>query len=329
MSVPVSLAASLGVQPGLEAQTAAPRISVVVPVYMSAATLPVLLSRLDGTLSRLDPQYEVICVDDCSRDESWSVLTSLKAQYREHLRIVRLLLNSGQHNAVLCGLSLTRGDIVVTMDDDLQHPPEEVPKLTTAIESGYDLVIGAYTSKRNTSLTSWGGAMIDGLLRRIFNLPDDFQLTSFRAISRAVVENVNEMGGSFPYITAMLLSSASKHKNVLVEHHPRLEGRSNYTISRSLHLAANLIFYYSSYPVQFVALMCMLSVLFFGGSGLVSVYLYLTVGSSVTGWTSIIVIMSLFNSLTLVCLFIFAVYIARFHRQLTRTRSGYRVGQIL
>ncbi len=305
-----------------------PKISVVVPVYNSAASLPVLLDRLSTVLSTMGREYQIICVDDCSRDESWSVLQTLKERYGDRLKIIRLLVNSGQHNAILCGFSLVTGDVVVTMDDDLQNPPEELPRLILAAEEGFDLVIGAYDSKKHTRVRNFSGAAIDWLLRRMFDLPAMFQLTSFRAARRSVIDQVNDMGALYPYITAMLLANSSRRQNVQVEHHPRLIGRSHYTMSRSLSLASNLILNYSSYPMLFVAAICLVSMLVFLTAGIVYTYLVATQGTSVPGWASLFLAMSFFNSLTLLCLFVFAMYMSRFHRQLTRTRVGYRIGQI-
>jgi polyisoprenyl-phosphate glycosyltransferase len=305
-----------------------PKISVVVPVYNSAASLPVLLDRLSTVLSTMGREYQIICVDDCSRDESWSVLQTLKERYGDRLKIIRLLVNSGQHNAILCGFSLVTGDVVVTMDDDLQNPPEELPRLILAAEEGFDLVIGAYDSKKHTRVRNFSGAAIDWLLRRMFDLPATFQLTSFRAARRSVIDQVNDMGALYPYITAMLLANSSRRQNVQVEHHPRLIGRSHYTMSRSLSLASNLILNYSSYPMLFVAAICLVSMLVFLTAGIVYTYLVATQGTSVPGWASLFLAMSFFNSLTLLCLFVFAMYMSRFHRQLTRTRVGYRIGQI-
>src|SRR5919197_2201758 len=121
MAEPASLPLSLmSLEP---TSSRAPKISVVIPVYGSAETLPPLLGRLTTTLDGIGGDYEVICVDDCSKDASWSVLVDLKRRY-PRLRIVQLLVNSGQHNALPCGFSIVSGDIVVTMDDDLQNPPE-------------------------------------------------------------------------------------------------------------------------------------------------------------------------------------------------------------
>ncbi len=304
------------------------RISVVIPVYNSAESLPILTERLHRVLSALGRDFEIVFVDDRSRDNSWRVLEQLKAQYGKSLRIARLLVNSGQHNAVLCGLYLSTGAVVITMDDDLQNPPEEIPRLVAAIDQGYDLAIGAYDSKKHTRVRNLGGDMIDWLLRRIFNLPPDFQLTSFRAAKRVVVDNVCQMGGVFPYITAMMFSNASNYVNVPVRHDPRLYGRSNYNLNRSLRLAANLIFSYSSYPLQFVMVLCLLAFFVSVTFGTITIVRAFLADITVPGWASTVVIVSFFNALTLLGLVIFGVYISRISQQITRTRLPYTISEL-
>ena len=134
------------------------------------------------------------------------MLKRLKAAHPDQLRIVHLLTNKGQHNAVLCGFSVSRGEIVVTMDDDLQNPPEEVPRLVEAIDRGFDLAIGAYDSKKHSAGRNLGGALIDWVQRRIFKLHDGTELTSFRATRRIVVDNVvADWGVSSPMSPACCL----------------------------------------------------------------------------------------------------------------------------
>ncbi len=306
----------------------ATKISIVIPVFNSEESLPILTERLHQVLTALGRDFEIIFVDDRSRDHSWHVLEQLKAQYGPTLRIARLLVNSGQHNAVLCGLYLSTGAIVITMDDDLQNPPEEIPKLVAAIDQGYDLAIGAYDSKKHTRIRNLGGDMIDWLLRRIFNLPSDFQLTSFRAAKRIVVDNVCQMGGVFPYITAMMFSNASNYANVPVRHDPRPYGRSNYNLNRSLRLAANLIFSYSSYPLQFIMILCLLALLVSVAFGMITIVRVFLADITVPGWASTVVIVSFFNALTLLGLVIFGVYISRISQQITRTRLPYTISEL-
>lgn len=302
------------------------RISIVVPVYSSAATLPVLVERLVRALD--GRQFEIILVDDCSRDGSWAVLKALKTQYGGLLKIVRLLTNRGQHNAILCGFSRATGDIVVTMDDDLQNPPEEVPKLVAAVAGGFDLAIAAYDSKKHSTSRNVAGILVDSVQRHIFKLPRHFALTSFRAISRAVVDQVNLMGGVFPYVTAMLLSNASTYTNVPVEHHPRFDGRSNYSVKKGVRLSANLLLSYSSLPVAFVGVVCAFA--FLSSTALAGVTLYraLAYGTSVPGWASTILVLTLLDSIMLLVMLIVLVYIVRINQQFTRTRVSYAIGEI-
>ena len=304
------------------------KISIVVPVYKSSASLEIIVTRLHIILKQMNRDYEIILVDDCSPDYSWDVLKNLKKQYSKTLKIAKLLVNSGQHNAILCGLYLSTGVIVVTMDDDLQNPPEEIPKLVDAIDQGFDLVIGAYDSKKHSGIRKSSGRMIDWILRQIFGLPRNFQLTSFRATTRIVVDNVCQMSGVFPYITAMMLSNASSYTNVLVRHDPRPFGRSNYNLKRSFSLAANLIFSYSPYPLYLVAALCLLAFLCAVIFGVVIVYQVFTQGSSVPGWASMVVIVSFFNAFTLLCLVIFGIYLSRISQQLTRTRLSYTISEL-
>jgi dolichol-phosphate mannosyltransferase/undecaprenyl-phosphate 4-deoxy-4-formamido-L-arabinose transferase len=304
------------------------KISVVVPVYRSEQSLAELVSGLVDVLGAMERPFEIVLVDDCSPDNSWRELVRLREKFGKVVRPARLLTNSGQHNAILCGFSLVTGDVVVTMDDDLQNPPDQVPLLVAAIDQGYDLAIGAYERKMHDRVANTKGRTIDWLQRRMFSLPSTFQLTSFRAIRRSVVDAVNQMGGSYPYITSMLLSNVSKYVNVPVRHEPRKFGASNYNFRRGISLAANLLLSYSTYPVIFVAIVCAITFLISMSYGAWVVYSYIRYGTSMAGWASIVVAMSFFNGMILLCLFIQSVYLSRLNTQLTRSRHAYRIGEL-
>jgi len=304
------------------------KISVVIPVYRSEQSLGILVPRLIAVFQKIQRELEIILVDDASPDNSWAVLRQLKDEHGKTLKIARLLTNRGQHNAILCGFSLCTADYVVTMDDDLQNPPEEIPKLIEALERGYDLVIGAYDSKKHGTFRNLGGRLIDATIRRIFGLPRGFQLTSFRAAKRVVVASVLQMSAVFPYITCMLLSNSSNYANVAVRHEPRRFGRSNYRLKQSAYLAANLVFSYSSYPLYFVGLLCLAAFLFSTLIGFRTIYRTLVYGAAVPGWASTIVIVSFFNGLILLCLSIFGLYLLRMHQQITRTRVSYTISEL-
>lgn len=305
-----------------------PHVSIVIPVYRAAASLEELTSRLMAVIETLPGGGEIVLVDDCSPDESWTVLTGLKARYPKHLQIARLQRNSGQHNAILCGFSIVRGEVVITMDDDLQNPPEEIPRLLEKIDQGYDLVIGAYGEKQHSAARNASGGLVDRVIRWMFALPADFQLTSFRAVRRPVVDNVKQMGGVFPYVTTMLFSHTSKYANAPVRHDPRKHGASNYNLSRSVRLAANLLMSYSALPVMVVGVLCLAAFAFSVIFGTWVMVRALLQGSAVAGWASTIVVLSFFNATTLLCMFIFALYLSRMNQQLTRSRVSYTIAEL-
>jgi glycosyltransferase involved in cell wall biosynthesis len=289
------------------------KISVVIPAYKSEKTLPVLVKRIHDVMESNNYLFEVIIVDDASPDNTWKVLTQLKIEY-DFLKIVRLMINIGQHKAILCGFSLVEGDIIITMDDDLQNPPEEIPILINELNKGYDLVIGSYLYKQHTITKNLFGSLIDYSQKRIFNLPKNFKLTSFRAIRRNVVNNISQMNSVYPYITSMLLDNTSKIANVQVEHHPRLSGKSNYTFKRGLSLALNLWLNYSSYPLYLVILLCLFSFIFTIGFALYVIWLVIMTETT-SGWASLIVTISFFNALILLCLVVHSVYLSRINNK--------------
>jgi len=214
------------------------------------------------------------------------------------------------------------------MDDDLQNPPHEIGKLLKALTCGYDLAIGAYRHKQHHMARNVAGALIDALQRRIFGLPSDFQLTSFRAIRRPIVTEVCKMNAAFPYVTSMLLLNTARCTNVEVAHCPRAVGRSNYNLARSLRLAMNLIFWYSSLPLQIVAVFCGLSLLVSLMLGCWAVARAIFLGSPVPGWASTLAAIAFSSSVSQLSFLIIAVYVSRLQRLLTQTRASFTIGEI-
>jgi polyisoprenyl-phosphate glycosyltransferase len=301
------------------------KVSVAIPVYKSTKTLQPLVSRLITAIEGMGHSAEIVCVDDHSPDDSWRTLTELKAVHPQ-LKIARLAKNSGQHNAVLCAFTLVTGDVVVTMDDDLQHPPEEVPKLVRAVENGPELVIGAYEgTKKHSKVRNAGGGVVDSTLRRIFHLDRSVELTSFRAMSRSLVDRVKNTYTAYPYITAMLLSHSGSFVNVTVRHEPRQEGRSGYTMSKSLKLALNLILTYSSYPAILISSLCASVFVALVGYSSYTLYVALVAGRSVPGWTSTILAVTFLNGLVLLGLALLSFYISRMYLQITGLRSAFSI----
>jgi polyisoprenyl-phosphate glycosyltransferase len=303
-------------------------VSIVIPVFNSEQTLLLLAERIDRTFDRLDKQYQIIFVNDASTDQSWHVLKSIKEKFPKTVKIIRLLKNSGQHNAILCGFNYVEGNIIITMDDDLQNPPEEIVKLIDALADGYDLVIASYSSKQHSNLRNIGGGIIDRIQKTIFKLPDDFQLTSFRATRSTVINAVCQMRGSFPYITAMLLAHASSCRNIMVNHEKRKHGKSNYSAKKAVSLALNLLLNYSTIPIYLVAGLCFFSMMVSLAYGTSVLFRALFYEIPVPGWASTIVIISFLNSLTLLALLIFGVYLARIYRHQFRTPQSFVISEM-
>lgn len=303
-------------------------LSIVIPAYRSAEALPTLLDRLQAALTPWCDTFEIIIVDDGSPDATWDTLKALKTEHDE-LKIVRLARNCGQHNALLCGMGMAEGEIVVTMDDDLQNRPEDVKALVDAVKSGYDLAIASYETKQHSAGRNLGGNIVDSVQRKIFNLPSDFQLTSFRAVKHTVVEHAVSMGGVFPYITAMLLSHTSNYVNVPVTHDERAFGTSNYNMKRSLLLAFNLLLNYSAWPLYCVVGLCALALMFSMALGAWVSWQTVAHGATIQGWASTMTGIAFFNSLTLLAIVILGLYVSRISQQVTRSRVSFSIGEVV
>jgi undecaprenyl-phosphate 4-deoxy-4-formamido-L-arabinose transferase len=290
----------------------APSISVVVPVFRSAALLPSLLRRLKGALDHEGRQWEIILVDDASLDGSYEVLQELRAG-DPRLRIVQLARNHGQQHATLCGLNYARGAEVVTMDDDLQNPPEEIPALLAKLREGYSAVIGRITDKRHGWWRNAGSRGHQYLAARIIGKPPGLYLSSFRALSRTAVDRIVRYKGAHPHISALLLKSvpAGAIVNVDVSHAPRAVGASTYSVRKLFKTASFLLINHSYIPLRFMIgwgfLLSLLSVLF-AGYVVVRVLFF---GQAMPGWPSLSVLVSFLCGNILMALGVVGEYLGR------------------
>jgi glycosyltransferase involved in cell wall biosynthesis len=284
--------------------------SVVIPVYNSQRTIRPLCEALATLFNELVVRYEVILVDDGSSDASWPVLKTIRVA-NPQVKIIRLTKNFGQQNALLCGFAHARGDLVITMDDDLQHQPQELPKLIAAMTPDVDVVIGALTQKRDTQVKNLGSRMIRYLNRKIFHIPPEMKLSSFRILRRSIVAQMTRINTPYPYVSGMIFSLTDKVINVVVEHHPRAHGSSNYSIRKLIRLAFNLVINYSSIPLRLLTFFGMLVSLVAFLIGTYFLVRKLVVGSAIQGWTSMIVLISFFNGILLAVLSVMGEYLVR------------------
>ena len=232
--------------------TSKPQLSVVIPVYRSEATLEPLLERLVTVLNSLGRSFEIILVEDASPDGTWDKIETLVARYSQQIIAVQLMRNFGQHNALMCGFRHARGELVVTMDDDLQNPPEEIPKLIEKIErSDCDLVYGRYAEKEHAAYRNLGSTIVNCYFRYIFR--SSVNVTSFRAIRRPLVEAILSNERPDIFLDGLFAWNTRRIGSVLVEHHPREFGRSTYSLAKLSTLAMNLFASFSVIPLNLIS----------------------------------------------------------------------------
>lgn len=284
--------------------------SVVIPIYNSEQSLEELCLRIRQVFTELNESYEIILVEDSSSDNSWQVMKTLRGNNTD-IKIIQLMRNFGQQNALMCGFHNVTGRYIITMDDDLQNPPEEIPKLIDEIKKGYDSVIGALNVKQDTITKKTASFLIRSINTRIFNKPKNLKLSSFRIMTRALTDEIKILKTPYPYITGMLLSITTNIGNVTVKHEKRRYGRSMYNFSKLIKLAFNLIINYTSLPLK---ILTTIGIIVSVSSFVMGMYFSLKkilIGIPVPGWTSLVVLLSFFNGLLLTILSIMSEYLVR------------------
>lgn len=219
-------------------------VSVVIPVYNGESSIEELYRRINRTLSLIACEYETIMVDDGSLDNSFGEMKRLYLE-GEALRIIRLDGNFGQQNAIMCGLRHSRGDYIVTLDDDLQNPPEEIPKLLEKLDAGFDVVYGIPAERKQYGIRNIGTILTDLFFTFICGKPLNVKVGSFRAMKGNIAAKVAGYSGHFVYITAITLKHTRNIGNAGVIHEARKYGSSNYSFMKLVRLFCRLAINYS------------------------------------------------------------------------------------
>ncbi|HEY7876882.1 MAG TPA: glycosyltransferase [Gemmatimonadaceae bacterium] len=229
-------------------------VSVVIPVHNEEANLPALLPRLFAVLDALDRPTEVICVDDGSRDRSLELLRAFVDQYPDRLRVVELSRNFGQHPAILAGFAITTGDEVVTLDADLQNPPEEIPKLLALADQGYDVVGGVREARHDTLFRRVASRLVNRVMVAITGIRMSDYGCMLRAYSRDVIDLINRCEETSTFIPALAQTFSRRPAEVSVAHAQRRGGASNYSLYRLVRLNFDLMTGFSVVPLQIFTL---------------------------------------------------------------------------
>jgi len=287
-----------------------PGLSIVVPVYRGAATVGRLVEALAGL--RPVGGMEVILVNDGSPDASAAVCqdllraATLPLVYIEHAR------NFGEHNAVMTGLRHASGDYVITMDDDLQNPPEEVVKLYDHARLGnWDVVYTRFRAKRHARWRNLGSRFANRVADLLLDKPKGLYLSSFRCMSAFVVRAVTSYGGPYPYIDGLVMQVTQRIDSVEVNHLPRLEGRSNYTLRRLVRLWLNLATSFSLLPLRFATIAGMAMAVLGAAGAVATVVEALTAHHEPSGWASTMTVILLVSGVQSMILGTLGEYVGR------------------
>ncbi len=305
-----------------------PYISVVIPVYNEEDNLEELGQRLLTTLTAYGRPFEIILVDDGSADRSWEILTKLHQRHPDHIRLIQFVRNFGQHQAIFAGFQATRGQVVVTLDADLQNLPEDIPKLVAKLEEGYDSVGGW----RKNRLDSWLRRLPSYFMNRTMSRVTGVRLKDYgcmlRAYRREVVDGINQCQESSSFIPALANLFSRRVAEIPVGHAERERGKSKYNIFKLLRLNFDLMTGFSHLPIHAVGAMGVAIALLGFAFGLFLFIRRLFVGPEVEGVFTLFAILFVFVGLNTFGLALIGAYVGRIYKEV-RGRPRFIIRQRL
>lgn len=298
--------------------TRKPYISVVIPVYNEEENLEALFSRLTAVMDNLGKPFEILFTNDGSRDRSGALLKEFHDRRPKQVRVIDFNGNFGQHMAIMSAFERVRGDVIVTLDADLQNPPEEIPKLLAAIEAGHDVVGGYRKNRQDTFFRKYASRIINGIRARITNIRMRDQGCMLRAYQKNIVENIVASKEASTFIPALAHSFAINPGEVEVEHAARAAGESKYRLYDLIRLNFDLMTGFSVVPLQVFTLIGLvvsaLSILFV-------IYLFirrLIIGPEAEGVFTLFAILFFLVGIGIMGLGIIGEYVGRIHNEVRR-----------
>ncbi len=302
-------------------------ISVVVPVYNSEQSLPILVERLYPILVQITTNFELILVNDGSHDNSWGVVETLIAQHT-WVTGINLMRNFGQHNALLCGIRAATNDIVITIDDDLQNPPEEIPRLLEELNKGFDVVYGTPQKMQHGLFRNMASRVTKIALQGSMGVDIATKVSAYRVFRTQLREAFADYKGAYVSIDVLLTWATNKFSALEVRFDVRQFGTSNYTLMKLIRHAMNMITGFSVVPLQIASILGFTFMIF---GILVFVYVvirFIFEGGSIPGFPFLASIVAIFSGVQLFALGIMGEYLARMHIRLM-DKPSYVVRQSL
>jgi glycosyltransferase involved in cell wall biosynthesis len=283
--------------------------SVVVPVYRGEATLDALVERLGNVLPTVAGQYEVILVNDGSPDKSWEVITRLSEHHR-WIRGISLSRNYGQENATLCGILNAEFDVIATMDDDLQHSPEELPRLLSKLEEGYDVVYGVPRVRRQSWWKSAASVVVKRIIAWSMGMRAVRDLSAYKVFRADLKETFGSLAGRDVLIDVLLSWITSRFASVEIDEAPRSHGQSNYNLVKLVKVALRAMTNYTTIPLRFASILGFAFTIIGIFVLLYVLTIYFTLGS-IPGFTFLASVLAIFSGVQLFALGIIGEYLAR------------------
>ena len=298
-----------------------PTISAVIPVYRSEKTLQELNDRLVPVLEVTSSKFEIIYIEDCGGDKSWEIISEL-VNRDDRVKGIQLSRNFGQQNAVLCGIRAAKNDITVTLDDDLQHPPEEIPKMLAELNKGFDVIYGARDKEQQNLFRNIASITSKFILKNTMGVKGAKDIGPFRAFYTRLRGAFSDFHSPYVSIDVLLGWGTTNISSVTVQHNPRQDNSSNYTFRKLVAHAINMFTGFSTIPLR-IAILIGLGFTIFG----ILVFFYVIArffidGNVVPGFPFLASLIAIFSGAQLFALGITGEYIARiFYRSLGRPSS--------
>ncbi|MCL2760789.1 MAG: glycosyltransferase [Desulfuromonadales bacterium] len=303
-----------------------PYISVIIPVYNEEGNLPDLMSRLYPVMEGVGKPFEIIFTDDGSKDNSLKLLTSFIEPYPE-VKIIELNGNFGQHMAIMAAFEISLGDIVITLDADLQNPPEEIPRLIAEIEKGHDVVGSIRLARQDSFFRKRASQIVNLVVRNITGMKMSDYGCMLRAYSRPIIDNINRCQETSTFIPALAQTFSSSPTEIEVGHSLRQEGESKYSLYKLIRLNFDLMTGFSVVPLQMFALLGIFTSLFAVAFAIFLMIRRFIIGAEVDGVFTLFAILFFFIGIAIFGIGIVGEYVGRIYQEV-RHRPRYVVRHI-
>ena len=288
------------------------KLSIVVPVYGSQTILPEFVEQVKKSVDMLglSGQFELLLVNDASPDGSWKVITELAKKYG-FIRGISLRKNFGQHSATMAGLNHVQGEVIIIMDDDLQHPPAEIGNLMQVITDGADVCYTRYIGRKHSLWKILGSRFNNWVATLLLDKPKGLYLSSFKALSRDIVDEVIKYDGPYAYLDGLILNITRNIKTIGINHKPRHDGVGNYSLKRSVSLWLRMATSFSVFPLRVATILGFsLSLLSLIVIAFVSIQKFLH-PEIAAGWTSLIATVLFVGGVQTFCIGMLGEYLGR------------------